>query len=98
MQNRAIRYYLGVHRFAPVAAISGDIGWLPSKYRRWLNMLRYWNRLVKLNDNRITKIIFKSDYEIGVNNWCSDIKAVMNILNLSEDYNNCNLTKAHDLI
>ena len=37
VQHRAIRYYIGVHRFAPIAAITGDIGWL---------MLRYWNRLV----------------------------------------------------
>jgi hypothetical protein len=32
IQNRAIRYYLGVHRFTPVLALTGDTGWLPSIY------------------------------------------------------------------
>ena len=27
IQNRAIRYFLGVHRFTPILAISGDMGW-----------------------------------------------------------------------
>ena len=34
IQNRAIRYFLGVHRFTPILAIVGDSGWLPSQYRR----------------------------------------------------------------
>ena len=40
IQNRAIRYCLGVHRFAPILAIHGDIGWIPSQYRLWINMVR----------------------------------------------------------
>ncbi len=27
IQNKAIRIYPGVHRFAPTAAVSGDMGW-----------------------------------------------------------------------
>ncbi len=27
IQNKAIRIYLGVQRFAPTAAVSGDMGW-----------------------------------------------------------------------
>ncbi len=34
IQNKAIRIYLGVHRFAPTAAVSGDIGWTHSSVRR----------------------------------------------------------------
>jgi hypothetical protein len=58
IQNRTIRYYLGVHRFTPVLALTGDTGWLPSIYRRWLNMVRYWNKLVQSDDHRITKQAF----------------------------------------
>ena len=47
VQNRSIRYFLGVHRFAPKLAINGDVGWMPAKELRWFNMLRYWNRLVR---------------------------------------------------
>ena len=40
IQNRAIRYFIEVHRFTPILAISGDMGWPVSLHRRWLNMLR----------------------------------------------------------
>jgi hypothetical protein len=87
VQNRAIRYYLGVHRFAPVAAITGDVGWLASRYRRWSNMLRYWNRLISMENGRITKVIFEEDYRRCQNNWCSEIKHIMSALNILHCYN-----------
>ena len=55
IQNRAIRYFLGVRRFTPILAIIGDSGWLPSQYRRWLNILRFLNRLLLMDDSRLTK-------------------------------------------
>ena len=55
IQNRAIRYFLGVHRFTPILALVGDSGWLPSQYRRWLTILRLWNRLILMDDSRLTK-------------------------------------------
>ena len=87
IQHRAIRYYLGVHRFAPLTAINGDIGWIPSIYRRWTNLIRYWNRLIKFEDNRITKHTFNQDYILCCNNWSSDLKDVLNKLNLISFYN-----------
>ena len=40
IRNRAIRYFLGVHRLTPILAITGDMGWVSSTHRRWVNMLR----------------------------------------------------------
>ena len=34
IQNRAIRFFLGVHKFAPIAAIQGDTGWRLPMYRK----------------------------------------------------------------
>ncbi len=33
VQNRAIRYFLGTHRFSPNLAINGDMGWSSSQTR-----------------------------------------------------------------
>ena len=90
VQNRAIRYFLGVHRFAPTAAIVGETGWLPSVYRRWINMLWYWNRLLTLDDWRITKIAFQYDYirSFDTNNWCSKILNIMTKLNITDHFYN----------
>ena len=46
IQNRALRYFLGVHKFCPVPAMHGDMGYHECKFRRFLNMLRYWNRII----------------------------------------------------
>ena len=35
IQHRAMRYFMGVHRFTPILAMVGDTGWLPSTYRRY---------------------------------------------------------------
>lgn len=78
VQNRAIRYFLGVHRFTPILAINGDMGWPLSTYRRWTNMVRLWNRLVEMNGERLTKKIFLYDYShCNTNSWCSEIKSVL---------------------
>ena len=63
------------------------IGWLPAKYRRWLNMLRYWNRLVALDSGRITRAVFEHDYRLGRNNWCNEVKCIMSALNLVDCFN-----------
>ncbi len=34
IQNRATRYYLGVHQEAHIFAIQGDIGWTRTKVRQ----------------------------------------------------------------
>ena len=39
--NRAMRYFLGVHKYAPTAAVQGDMGWISLKYRRYQAMLRF---------------------------------------------------------
>lgn len=76
IQNRAIRYFMGVHRFAPTLAIYGDTGWIPSQFRRWINMIRFWNRVLSFDEERITKIVFEFDYNRCRNNWCCDLKEV----------------------
>ncbi len=74
--NRAGRFYLGVHRFVSTAGMMSDLGWLTTKYLRWLNMLRFWNHLLTMNDDRLTKKVFQVEYENKRKSWCSDIKEI----------------------
>ena len=95
VQNRSIRYFLGVHRFAPKLAINGDVGWMPSTERRWYNMLRYWNRLVNMDDSRICKKVFLWDYNICHNNWSSEVRDIMTKIGIIRQFqsrSSCNLT------
>ena len=74
IQNRAIRFYLGVHKFSSNLAINGDMGWEFSSVRRKIEMLRFWNRLLTFDDNRLTKQILFWDKRLCSNNWSYEIK------------------------
>ena len=39
VQNKAMRVFLGVHKFAANQMLDGDMGWYPSKLRRQFSML-----------------------------------------------------------
>ena len=92
IQNRAVRYFLGVHRFTPLLAISGDMGWTLSLHRRWVNMLRLWNRLVSMDNNRLTKKIFLYDLNLNRNNsWCSEIRTIFDKIGLLDNFQNRNI-------
>ena len=83
VQNRAIRYYLGVHRFTPTLALSGDMGWTISVHRRWLNIIRLWNHLVDMDDDRLTKKVFVYDFNKNTNStWCSEVKSILEKIGL----------------
>ena len=57
IQNRAMRYFLGVHKYAPNAGSIGDMGWIKHCYSRYLCAFRFWNRLLNMEDSRLTKQI-----------------------------------------
>ena len=87
IQNKAMRYFLGVHGFTPVPALNGEMGWLPSRFRRYLNTIRLWNRLIKMDNNHLTKTIFLWDYEQIQSSWCQNVKEIFSKLDFNNEYN-----------
>ena len=87
IQNQACRFYLGVHKFAPIIAVQGDMGWKTSRHRRMLHIMRYWNRLIKMNDARLTKKIFRWDFECIGDNWTRNLEIIFENFDLSHIYN-----------
>ena len=84
VQNKALRIYLGVHRFAPVAGLEGDMAWFSPSHRRWINMLRYWNKLISMENSRLTKRIFEWAHGLasgGTTNWCKDVFNILSAIN-----------------
>ena len=61
IQNRAMRYFLVVHKYAPNAGLIGDMGWIKHGYNRYLCAFRFWNRLLNMEDTRLTKHILNCD-------------------------------------
>ena len=54
IQNKACRYCLGLHNFTPIPALQAEMGCLPSKFTKYLNMARLWNRLLVMPNERLT--------------------------------------------
>ncbi len=73
VQNRAVRFYLGVHNYAPNHVIRGDIGWVTPNVRHKVEILRMWNRFVSMNNDRLTKQVFLWDKQINKRNWSNDV-------------------------
>ena len=60
-QNRIQRYFLGMNKFTPMAATRIEFNWLDPRYQRWVEMLRYKNRLAEMNRNRLPVKVFMWD-------------------------------------
>ena len=55
VQNRAMRFFLGVGKYTPTAAVSGDMGWDPACIKQWNCIGNYWGRMSRMTVNRINK-------------------------------------------
>lgn len=94
IQNKTVRYFLGVHNFTAIPALHGEIGWLPVKYRIYLNKLRLWNRLINMPQERLSKQIFLDIYNINENNWTRELYNIfrqIEMLHVFYDKNVCDL-------
>lgn len=73
VQNRAERFYLGVGRYTPNAAVHGDVGWLSPFVKQWKLIINQWYRIGVMDDNRLNKKVYKWAFRANNNNrknWC----------------------------
>ena len=101
LQNRIMRFFLGVHRFAPLPATKIELDWLECRESRWLNMLRLFNRINKMDDNRLPKMILKWDKSLNLDTWSSEIDHIAAFLGLQVNLNDneeYNISNASDIL
>ncbi len=86
IQNRAIHFYLGLHKFTPIAALRSEVRWYSARCKQWSNMVKHWNRLVNMSQSRLTSNLFHWDYERSVynNNWCSELRVLLQDANMNQ--------------
>ena len=70
----------GSYKFAANAAIVADMGWRKPICNRYLCLIRFWNRMLNLPDERLTRQISNYDYDKCVKNWCKEIKCIFDKL------------------
>ena len=57
IQLRAARYFMGVDRYTPNAAVMGDTGWKPSMARQWKTVVNQSLRLKSMGNDRLNRKI-----------------------------------------
>ena len=78
VQERAMRYFLGVHKFTPIPGLRGDMGWYPFRYRWLLEKSRLYNHLVQMNSERIPGYLFQNLE--NTNSWKNNFQNHCNLL------------------
>ena len=84
LQNRMIRYYLGVHKFAPVPAMQLEMDWLDVRYQRWIEMVRLRNRFVNMEEHRLPLMIHNWDVSLDRNTWANQVTHILQYANMYE--------------
>ena len=59
VQNRAERFFMGIGRYTPNAAVNGDMGWERPSVKQWASVINNWYRVKKMDEQRLNKIIYK---------------------------------------
>ena len=81
VHSKAIRAYLGVGHSASLCGLRSEMGWLEPRSRTQVKMFRYFLKLRKMPDDRLTKQIFIYDQYFMQQNpnlqcWSSEIKQI----------------------
>ena len=85
LQNRIMQFVLGSHKFAPNAATKIEMDWLGCREKRWLNMIRLYNRINVMPLSRLPKVVFDWDVNSGASSWSSEVPQIIHKLNLDPD-------------
>ena len=87
--ERAMRYYLGVHNLTPLPALYVEMGWSAVKYRHHVQILRFWNRLIKTPGHRLPQHIFQRDLALSrKQNWSHEVLKLFKLYDHVADKNN----------
>ncbi len=87
LQNRMIRYFLGVHKFAPVPAMHMEMDWLDVRFQRWIEMVRLRNRIVNMEDHRLPLMIHNWDVSLKRDAWAKQVNHILQYANMLEGTN-----------
>ena len=93
VHSRAIRAFIGLPKNSCSVGVLSEVDWLLPQYRTRVRMVRLFNRIVKMGENRLTKKVFLWDKQLNDSNqlssWSSEIKSIFSDCNMLDIYENC---------
>ena len=94
VHHRACRFFMGVGKYTPNAAVNGDMAWIPTIVRQWKAIGRLWTRLIHMDNTRLNKRVFlwsNTASNSNVKNWPYKVKEKLAVLELSHFSNPDNM-------
>ena len=83
---RAARYFMGVNPKTPIHVLTGDMGWLTTKVRIFLEIIKYYKRLIKMDHSRLKHKVFENHLQhISNENWSEDLETILNQIGMTEN-------------
>ena len=82
LQNRIQRFFLGVNAFTPVSALHHEFDWLSVHSFRWIEMVRFFNRIIAMDDHRWPKIIHNWVKSLKTCGWADQVDHVLTYANM----------------
>ena len=87
---RAIRAFLGLPKNSCNPGVLSEVDWLLPEYRTQIKMIRQYSRIVKMDDNRLTKKVLLWDRSLNENNvvssWSNEVKSIFYNSSLHSTY------------
>ena len=76
VQHRACRFFLGVGKYTPNAAVNGEMGWQPPLIKQWKSVMGLWFRLNSFGENILNFQVFKWTHRVKIQckNWCQRVE------------------------
>ena len=78
LQTRAIRAFLGLPKNSCNMGVLSEVDWLLPEYRTRLKMVRQYSRLVRMENERLTKKVYLWDRSLNngnvISSWSSEVK------------------------
>ena len=77
VQNRALRFYLGVGRYTQNTAVSGDTGWDTVYQKQWKIIINQWCKIRRMDQNRLNFKVYQrssSTNNTRYKNWARNVK------------------------
>ena len=73
---RAIRAFIGVPKNSTKAGVLSEVDWMLPKFRTQIRMIRYYNRILKMPEDRLCKKVFTWDKDLNLDNWSNEVKSI----------------------
>ena len=102
IQYSALRFFFGLGKAAPIAALIGDSGWVPLQMSLQFVSIKYWFRIYNLPCDRLPNKAYLWGCEIadcGKKNWVFYIRNLLNSIDMQYSFpDTCNPRETLDHI